>query len=370
VGIKQKAIDRIGRRSWSESEIDKYVGEFSSCWLTYAADASLRVNSSSGGSTTAILLHLLDTGAIDGAMVVRGWVDDAGRLRTAFEIATDRQSLLAAQGSKYQAVRFGQRELSLIADFPGRLGFVLLPCDATKLAHVRRQRPDIDERVGFVLALFCGHNTEPELAQGVAEKLGPKGSRLTGFHYRSGHWRGVLTADYADGTRVEARHNEFQNLHNLYFMAQPKCNHCFDHFGYDSDMSVGDVWTLAMKQHPIKHTAAICRSERSREVLEEAISAGTLVGAETDVRDILDGQSRTLPFHYNVSARAKIGPLFGLHIRDHVQEPVRIRDLVVAFIILLNQRVSRTRLGRALILRAPRPVVRAYLVGLKALEQL
>ena len=42
----------------------------------------------------------------------------------------------------------------------------------------------------------------------------------------------------------------------------------------------------------------------------------------------------------------------------------------IAFIALLNERVSCTRIGRAIILRAPHPVIRLYLYLLKGLESL
>ena len=370
MSLKARLANRIGRRSWSDEDVRKYMGEFRSCWLTYARDAKLRERSASGGSTTALLIHLLESGVIDGAMVVRGWVDDEEKVRAEFVIATTRGELIEAQGSKYQAVRFGKRELGMIAEFDGKLGFVLLPCDATKLAHARQRRPEIDDRVGVVLALYCGHNSEPELVQEVTRKLGRGRGKLTSFHYRSGHWRGVLRAGFDDGTEVVRHHNEFKNYYNLYFFSQPKCNHCFDHFGYDCDISVGDIWTLAMKSHPIKHTAVVVRTPLGERMFRSAVAAGSLDSEPTDVRDILDGQSRTLPFHYNLTARAKVGRLFGLKVRDRVNEPVRFVDLVVAFFILLNQRVSQTRLGRRVIMLVPRPIVRGYLVMLKAIEQL
>ena len=370
MSIKSRLMNRIGRRAWSDDEVKKYMGDFRSCWLTYARDEQLRSRAASGGSTTAILIHLLDSGVIDGAMVVRGWVDDDGVVRAEFFIATSREQLVQAQGSKYQAVRFGKRELGMIDQFDGRLGFVLLPCDATKLSHARRRRPEIDERVGVVLALYCGHNSEPELVQEVTRKIGRGRGKLTDFHYRSGHWRGVLRANFEDGTEIVRHHNEFKDYYNLYFFSQPKCNHCFDHFGYDCDISVGDIWTLAMKEHPIKHTAIVTRTEVGEKVLQSATSHGSIQAEPTDVRDILDGQSRTLPFHYNLTARSKVGRIFGLNIRDHVNERVRVVDRVVAFIILLNQRVSQTRVGRRIIMALPRPIVRGYLIALKAIEQL
>jgi coenzyme F420 hydrogenase subunit beta len=362
--------DRIGRKGWTDEEVQKYIGPYRSVALTYAEDERMRRWAASGGTTTALLAYLLESGRIDGAMVVKGWVDHHGKVQAEFVIATTREELLEAQGSKYQAVRFGKRELSMIASFPGRLAFVLLPCDATKLAGARRRRPEVDDRVALVIALYCGHNSEPELVQSVVERIGEGHGQLTDFHYRSGHWRGVLTATYEDGSTLVRPHNQFKNHHNLYFYSQPKCNHCFDHFGYDCDLSVGDIWTLSMRRHPIKHTAVITRSELADELLGAAVDDGVLRRSETDVRDILDGQARTLPFHYNVTARARVGKLFGLKIQDPVREPVRLVDLVVAFLIMLNQQISKRPLGRRVIKALPTPIVRAYLLFIKALEQL
>lgn len=369
MGFLDQFRHRIGRRSWTEEDIGKYMGQYQECWLTYAVDPSLRRWAASGGSTTAILIHLLETGAIDGAMVVKGWVDEGGRVRAEFEIATSRDELLEAQGSKYQAVRFGKRELSMVAEFEGKLGFVLLPCDASKLATARRNRPDIDVSIGIVFALYCGHNSDPELVDEVTKKLSRRRGQLTDFHYRSGHWRGVLTARFEDGSETVKHHNFYKNYYNLYFFSQEKCNHCFDHFGYECDISVGDIWTMEMKQHPIKHTAVVTRTEQGEEALKGAIESEAITASPTDVRDILDGQSRTLPFHYNMTARAKVGKLFGMKIRDRVHESVRFRDLIVAFIILSNQKLSRTRIGRRIIMILPQPILRGYLIVLKAIEQ-
>jgi coenzyme F420 hydrogenase subunit beta len=368
--MKVPGLDRIGRRNWSDEDVAKYVGPYRDTYLSHATDAELRRWSSSGGSTTAILLHLLDSGQIDGAMVVRGWVDGDGEVHADFEIATSRAELIAAQGSKYQAVRFGKRELTMIAEFDGRLGLVLLPCDATKLAGARQRRPEIDAKVALVIALYCGHNSEPELVHHVTEKISEGRGKLTDFHYRSGHWRGQMTATFEDGSAIQRPFTDFSNVRNLYFFSQEKCNHCSDHFGYDCDLSVGDIWTLAMRREPIKHTTIITRTARGVAAVEAATEADVIHREPTVISDILDGQSRTLPFHYNVSARSAVGRLFGLNIPDRVGERVRLRDRLVAFLLLLDQRLSRSKLGARIIMRLPKPVLRGYLIAVKALEQL
>ncbi len=180
--------------------------------------------------------------------------------------------------------------------------------------------------------------------------------RLVDFTYRFGHWRGQIGARFENGDEVVHPFREFSDYQNLYFFSQRKCHHCIDHTGYHGDISAGDIWSRRMRDNPTKHTALIARTDVGERVVQDALRAGALVGEAEPVEEVLDGQARTLPFHYNISARAKVGGLLGETIKDTVGERVRWNDYIVAFIVLMNERISRTRLGRAVIFRIPRPL--------------
>lgn len=360
-------IDRVGRKSWSDEQVRKYVGEFAGVYFTYARDEAFRQRSASGGSTTALLVHLLETGQIEGALVVYTEIVD-GLVVAKLKIATTRAELLAAQGSKYSPVRFGTEEIEGLVNYPGRLAAVLLPCDALKLMRARKREKVLDDKMVLVIALVCGHNSEAELTKLITDRMGSGHGALRDFHYRSGHWRGEMTATFEDGAVVKQPFGRFSDYRNLYFYAQTKCNHCFDHYGYYCDISAGDIWSLSMRKDPIKHTALLTRSAAGERVLAEAVAAGKIVSERQDVREIMDGQSRTMPFHYNVSARAAVAPRFGIKMKDPVQERVRPVDYVVAYLALLNQWISGSPTGRRILNVVPRPVVRFYLYCFKALE--
>jgi hypothetical protein len=125
-----------------------------------------------------------------------------------------------------------------------------------------------------------------------------------------------------------------------------------------------------MKQNPIKHTALITCSDAGQRAVESALNSGALIGQKEPIEEVMDGQARTLPFHYNVSARAKVGRLFGERIPDHVQERVRWNEYIVAFIALFNERLSRSRWGQRLIMMIPKPLIKLYLYFMKGLESL
>ncbi len=358
---------QIATRDWSQEEIDRYVGDFRSTWFSYAADEKIRNGAASGGSVTALCCHLLESGEVDGILAVRAIVRD-GLPFPEFFIATTREELLSARGSKYSAVYFVRSGLPLIREFDGRLAVVLLPCDAKSLVGARRRDTDLDAKIKIVISLVCGHNSEPELTQLVVDKLRGDHGPLTSYVWREGHWRGQLRATFADGATVTRPFATFSDYQNLYCFAQRKCHHCSDHFGNFSDLSAGDVWSPRMKAEPIKHTALIVRSDAGSRLVRSAIDRGVLVAKREPVGEICDGQARTLPFHYNTTARARVGRLFRLGIKDKVRAPVRWNDYLVALMAIVNQQFTATRVGRRLVRYVPRPLLRGYLYLFKALE--
>ncbi len=359
----------IWHKSFTPDQLRRYVGEFEQCYFTYAADEAVRANAASGGSVSALLIYLLESGQIDGALVCQTALHD-GKPRPEFAIARTRDEIMAAQGSKYAAVYFSNDALPLIEAFDGRLAVVALPCDATILGRTRARNAALDAKIALVITLFCGHNSEPVLTDAIVDRLGRGRGPLTDYRWRTGHWRGNLEATFADGTQIVRPFETFSDYRNLYFFAQPKCHHCFDHFGYHCDISAGDIWSPRMKANPIKHTALIARTPAGNALIAAALGDGALVGSQEPVDEIANGQARTAPFHYNVTSRARVGRLFGVRIKDRTDARVRPVDYAIAFIALLNERASRTRIGRAVILRAPRPVIRLYLYLLKGLESL
>ena len=49
-----------------------------------------------------------------------------------------------------------------------------------------------------------------------------------------------------------------------FFFSEKKCLACYDHYGYDADISVGDIWSYHLKNNPIKHTALVIKNEKNK----------------------------------------------------------------------------------------------------------
>ena len=360
---------RMLHKTWSAEKVHKYVGNYKKSWFAYAESDKVREKAASGGVITALLSFLLKKGEIDGALVCRSIIVD-GKVRPQFFIAEDENALLSAQGSKYIAVDFNQDALPLMREFKGKLAVVALPCDTTHLRHACENDTKLKHKIALVITLFCGHNSRNELTDMVARKLTPQNEALSSFRYRQGHWRGSLQAEFDNGKQVEKPFSFFSIYQNLYFFSQQKCHHCNDHTGYNGDISVGDIWSLRMKENPIKHNAVITRTQAGTAAFQRVIEEGVVTASAEPIDEICEGQARSLPFHYNTSARAKAGRLLGIKIKDTVNEPVRWNEFLVAWMALFNEKLSRSSGGQKLIRRTPGFLLKLYLYLMKGLESI
>ena len=363
-------VDKILKTNWSEEQINKFIGPYNGSFFTYATDHLTRSNAASGGTVTAILEGLLNRGEIDAAVVCVLEVVD-GKVQANFKLARTHEELLESQGSKYISTRFSSQAMELIRNFDGRLAVVCLPCDAKLLSKVTNQSPELKEKIVCVITLFCGHLSSPELTQLVVDRLRPnQNSILKDFRFRSGHWRGRLTAEYEEGQVASKKFSAFSKYQNLYYFCETKCLHCYDHIGYFGDIACGDIWLQRMKNSPIKHSAVISKTTRGLTILEETANHGLLAIEPQPVEEIVEAQSRSFKIHYNISARAKAGEKLGLKIKDEVDEKVRWSDYQVARIILKNYLLTQTEEGREKVRAMSRKQVTLQLYLLKALEVL
>ena len=80
---------------------------------------------------------------------------------------------------------------------------------------------------------------------------------------------------------------------------------CQDHYAFDADISFGDIWLKEMKANPIKHSSCVIRTDRARELYENAVKDGVLVESHLSGRDLVRSQKRALVFKFTC-APAKI----------------------------------------------------------------
>ena len=364
-------LHRLLKKSWSEQDIQNMIGAYREAFTAYAINDRIRFGGASGGVTSAILVSALESGLTDGAVVCRTRITDDHRVRTEFFIAKNQEELLLSQDSKYVQTKFVPEALSLIEGFDGKLAVVGLPCDLTLLKKKIQRVPQLGAKVQFTIGLFCGHSSQHQLIDNVARKLRPQeNSRLDHFRFRIGLWRGYSLASFDDHIIVENKSSYFTLYQNLYFFCQKKCLYCHDHFAYNADISVGDIWSYNQKNKNIKFNCIINKSEVGSKVISAAHEDGYIFLENAKIEEIIDGQSRGAPTHNNTSAKSMAAKKLGMTIPDMHNKKVKWHEYLVALLILFNFKWSMNDKYSWLIFKIPRKILRAYLFFLKGLESI
>ena len=363
-------IEKILNKKFSEVDVKEQIGPALKSYLAYYNDIKVRENVASGGIVTGIFLELLNKKKIDGALVCYSEIHN-NEVKAIYKIATTKKEICKASGSKYVESSFAKDAWPLIENFNGKLAVVALPCDLTFLKHKIKKNPNLNKKIIITIALLCGHNSNKTLINTLTKKLAKgKNCELTKYTFRKGHWRGQLEALFSDNSVITKPFSYFSIYQNLFFFPCSKCIYCNDHFGYDADVSVGDVWSYDLKNSNIKTCGITLKNKKSIKLIDNILNSSAFTISEIDHIKILEGQKRSAPFHYNINARHKAGKLFSIKIPNKVDKKVKWHEYLCAVIVLFNWRWSKSKKYSKLIFKVPRIILKFYLYLFKGLESL
>jgi len=251
-------------------------------WEGAATDETLRFRASSGGVSSALALFAIEHRDMDGLLHIRSR-DDRPYLNET-TVSRTRDELLEAVGSRYSPASpcdgLGSIEAS---DRP--MVMIGKPCDVAGAAKAANDRPQLRDRLGLTIAIFCAGT--PTL-RGTFEMLNSMGiddpESLTSLRYRGHGWPGRATAvvDTGSGsTRSASLGYEESWGAILQQHRQWRCYVCADHTGEFADIAVGDPWYRPPENDEPGRSLILVRNERGREFLRAAIEAGVI---EAEIR--------------------------------------------------------------------------------------
>ena len=349
-----------------EQTLERYLGPVSKGYLGYAGDEAIRDEAASGGAVSVILIDLLEQGVIVGALVSRVVVRD-GEIGVESFIARTREDILSARSSIYMEFSMNAA-FRLLAEEPGRLAVVALPCHIQNLRRRETQDPALAEKIKARIALVCGRSSSRELLDRVMAEQGILESDVVNMRFRQGHWRGKMWFDLRSGERVEFPFQRFSLYRNLHFGCETKCLYCEDPLGEWADIVCGDAWLWELKSRPVKHSLIVARILEATEWIDSMIARGHLIAEPASPEMIFRAQRRTLiPAKRGKAAKARLSKLFGYKMSYAGPWKAHWNDYLSAAIILFNSRWSQSRF-RELIYKLPRPLLQIYLVGLSFLK--
>ncbi len=259
--------DEIKRQaSWSAP-----MGRVIETTVARARDPEICRNATDGGAVTALLLHLLDMGRIDGAIVTK----QAGPFNRKPCLATTREEIIQSSGfhfdtshgmelfsNTYSAFSPSILQLGPMAKQGlRRIAFVGTPCQISTVRRMEALAIVPSDSIKFHLGLFCTGNF---IFGNVQRK---KLEETAGFK-----WEDVESINIKEDLIVVMKDNTIKTieLDKLDFMKRFACRYCDNYASEYADIAFGGIgaqqgWTTVITRTPLGRAVF---SEASEESLE------------------------------------------------------------------------------------------------------
>lgn len=263
---------------------DKPMEASYDCYLIHSSDDGIRLDSSSGGFITGMILHLMEKGFADGGIVARS--KPKWPLISESLIATDRETLLSARASRYAPVS-SCVTLAEVLKQPGRYVFVGTPCMNEALTKLQELLPELRERIVLKIGLVCAGMSSHLSTKAYLELYGVNLADVRRIYYRGGGWPGRFRAYGDNGLILDKPYND-QLVHLISCDHYLRCYNCLDHWAKWADVAVSDPWCGEMVANECKGWSAVMvRTERGQEAVARAIDSGAMIADSITVRDML-----------------------------------------------------------------------------------
>jgi coenzyme F420 hydrogenase subunit beta len=242
-------------------------------YIANSINNCVRKAGSSGGVVTALLLYLLGSGKIQGAIVVG--VDEKNPYLSKGILATSTKEIVAAAGSKY-SITPSMEVMSLLRNNEGQFAIVGLPCQVHGLRKLQQVDPRLSGKIYCILGLFCNCNLEPYAAKQAIEIKGIGLADIGRFDYRGGAWPGRFQVTKRNGDKIYLNSLTIKFTMNIMFrlFGARRCYLCTDALAEYADLSFGDFWAhdyTAKLAENEKCTLVYQRTPVGMEILQDAL---------------------------------------------------------------------------------------------------
>lgn len=279
-------------------------GPVLSVWEGHASEPEVRYLGSSGGVATALSLFALESENWSGVLHVRARRDV--RYLNEAHHSTTREEVIEATGSRY-APASPCEKLASVRDAPKPSLIVGKPCDVAAAGKAARTDPELAEKIGLTIGIFCAGVPSTRATLELAGELGFTNEDEIGeVRYRGMGWPGRFRVRTHNG---EARSEDppyIKAWGKLQSKRQWRCYVCPDHTGEFADISVGDPWYDGVPDEAPGRSLVVVRTEKGRAFLLRAIESGAVTLEEVASALLPASQPNLLETRGAVWARALV----------------------------------------------------------------
>lgn len=264
---------------------DMFTGPIRACCLLQNRQDTLLTSAQSGGAVTGLLLHLLDRGFIERALVTVMPRD--GSLRPYPILTKNPKMIRKSCGSKYCPVPLNTQLKNI--DPKERIAVVGLPCHLQGVAHLCRHLPHLQRKNFLFIGLVCDRVLSFRAMDYLVHRAGLHRQDVKYLRFRSKQrkgWPGDVQIIMQDGksTFLPAR----ERIACKDFFTPHRCRLCFDKMNILSDITCSDPYGLSKDVKG--QSAVIVRSSTGQAAIQSAIQAGIFTSCTISADDLLAGQ--------------------------------------------------------------------------------
>lgn len=268
-----KGIDYPGlyRAHFGRLPEDWRIGICDKMWIGHSADPAIRKSGASGGVTTAVLIHLLESGKIDGAILARQGVptpEAAG-----WFIARTRQEVLDCAQSVYIPVPMLESLRHLQTG--ERYAITCTPDQSAALRVLQQAGHPPARQIEWVLGPYTGTALRPAAIRALLRSKGiPDADAIISLKWRAGEWPGYLEVRMASGRVVQSK-KVYYNFLIPFYVTQASLQ-SIDFANEFTDLSVGDAWSPKYEALGQGFSVVCSRTPSMTLLLMEMAAAGLL----------------------------------------------------------------------------------------------
>jgi len=236
------------------------LGKYTDIMTVRTTDKALQKKAQDGGIVSTLLIHALETGVIEGALVAMP-TDEPWNPQP--YVATTPEEIVAAAGTKYvlcpmnDVMKTAAREYAL-----DKIGFVGMHC-LTYAARKMQLYPigarHLPKTLALLVGIFCTENFHYEGIKAIIEELHKVNLELvTKMDVTKGKMIVSTMAGDEIGVPVKLTHN----------YVQPGCYVCPDLTARTADISTGSIGS------PVGWSTVLPRTKVGKDVFQSAVDAG------------------------------------------------------------------------------------------------
>lgn len=265
----------IGERLYKEVpgiKFEKRLGYYAGLYAGHINNDELRINTSSGGVLTSLLLYLIENKIIDGVIHVKANKQEVDLFD--YALSTNANEIMDRAKSRYYHVSFSEmRDLLMSDEFDGQYVFVGVPCYIKSVRLLCDEIPKLKENIKYFFGIFCGHMKSSALGELFAWQKGITPEKLSAVDFRVKNLTGlasqysVSVQEYEKMPILEQSYKLYGSDWGLGFFKPKACDWCDDVSGELADITFGDAWLDEYTGDSLGTNIIIVRDQKLHDIL-------------------------------------------------------------------------------------------------------